>query len=157
MVALEVGWSEFIGPYSTLPTPTSIRLLEVAPGRPIRCSFQSVHLDDFPVYAALSYTWGNPRGVLPPGEYAETDRIATSRKEPILCDGRTMSIPVNCFEFLEQYQDLIDFVRSVDYDPQDLNLSTDNKYYIWIDALCIIQDSIGERARQVRIMDRVYR
>ncbi|KAK4446257.1 heterokaryon incompatibility protein-domain-containing protein [Podospora aff. communis PSN243] len=48
--------------YSPLPTPTSIRLLEILPvlGPEIHCSLIEVDLDDNPVFDALSYTWGNP-------------------------------------------------------------------------------------------------
>lgn len=46
--------------YSPLPTPSSIRLLEVKPGAPsdiIDCSLIIVNLSDAPEYQALSYTW----------------------------------------------------------------------------------------------------
>ncbi|KAK0609423.1 heterokaryon incompatibility protein-domain-containing protein [Immersiella caudata] len=48
--------------YSPLPTPTSIRLLEVLPvsGPEIHCSLTTIDLNDNPTFDAISYTWGNP-------------------------------------------------------------------------------------------------
>src|SRR5437667_12433709 len=48
--------------YNSLPTPSSIRLLEVlpSPDGEISCALVTADLDDDPVFDALSYTWGNP-------------------------------------------------------------------------------------------------
>jgi hypothetical protein len=49
--------------YDPLPTPTSIRLLQVLPSPPseVRCSVSTADLsNDGLVFDALSYTWGNP-------------------------------------------------------------------------------------------------
>jgi hypothetical protein len=62
-MAIAFDWTEWRGPYLPLPTPTSIRLLFVAPkehedpAESIRCSLSIVDLNDVPVYSALSYTW----------------------------------------------------------------------------------------------------
>lgn len=156
-MALQFGWTEHVdGPYSTLPTPTSIRLLEVAPGDTIQCSFKIVDLDDLPSYNALSYTWGNPRGVLPPEEDVEADRIAMNTTYSVLCDGKYIDVSANCHAFLKSFQKLrvvADFAPDVVADIR----FTANDVWIWIDAICINQNSLIERASQVRIMHRVYR
>ena len=48
--------------YAPLPTPTSIRLLELLPSEPgtISCSLATLDLEDKPEFDALSYTWGSP-------------------------------------------------------------------------------------------------
>jgi len=48
--------------YDPLPTPTSVRLLEILPiaGPDIHCTLVTVDLNDDPAFDALSYTWGNP-------------------------------------------------------------------------------------------------
>ncbi|KAM0189059.1 hypothetical protein ACHAPQ_009632 [Fusarium lateritium] len=54
--------------YSPLPTPSSIRLLQVKPGAPseiIDCSLITVSLLDAPEYRPLSYTWEIDRTSLP--------------------------------------------------------------------------------------------
>jgi hypothetical protein len=62
-IAIAFDWTEWRGPYLPLPTPTSIRLLFVAPKEhedareTIRCSLKFVDLNNVPVYSALSYTW----------------------------------------------------------------------------------------------------
>lgn len=61
--------------YEPLPSPTSIRLLEVLPSKDgeIRCLLTVADLEDAPAFDALSYTWGNPITI-----YEEPD------KEPLL-------------------------------------------------------------------------
>lgn len=72
--------------YRPLQTSGSIRLLQLKPGKddePIRCWLFEVRLDDWPLYQALSYTWGSP-----------TD------KSTIVCNESTVSIPRNLAEGL---------------------------------------------------------
>ena len=45
-----------------------IRLLTLHPGSrddPMKCDLSVVQLDEFPIYEALSYTWGDPAVVVP--------------------------------------------------------------------------------------------
>jgi hypothetical protein len=156
-MALDFGWDQYIGPYSALPTPTSIRLLEIAPGLPIRCSFKIVDLNDLPVYSALSYTWGNPRGILPAGEDVEADRIAMSAKYPILCDEEVMWVQANCYYFMLQFQQIQKDVLVRMPITVQMKIEKRDIHYIWIDATCINQNSTFERTCQVRIMSRVYK
>jgi hypothetical protein len=162
-MARAFNWTQWRGPYAALPTPTSIRLLRFVTGQagqpdlPIRCSFKVVDLNDLPVYSALSYTWGNPRGLLPPEDDVEADRIAMSKLYPILCDGEIIMVTANCYSFIQHLKLL---QRTVVYRPdvaREAALSSKEITYIWIDAICINQDSVFERTCQVRVMDRVYR
>lgn len=56
----------FDGPdfnYIRLPDKSSIRIIHLQPGpldSPIICSMSIHHIDDLPLYEALSYTWGSP-------------------------------------------------------------------------------------------------
>ena len=154
-MASEPDWSEPAKLYSALPTPTSIRLLKVDPTLlPIQCHFKVVDLNDIPVYSALSYTWGNPRSLIPPGEDVETDRLAMDKKHRISCEGHCVEVTANCHAFLLQFQKLHKAVAERKRGIQELILSTE---YIWIDAICINQQSETERASQVGVMDRIYR
>lgn len=159
-IAQEFGWTQWRGPYSALPTPTSIRLLKFVGGQtdsPIQCSFEIFDLNDLPVYNALSYTWGNPRGLLPPGEDVEADRIAMSAIYPILCEGQIIEITANCYSFIRSFQKHQESAANGTDTGVWIDFTTKAMSYIWIDAICINQDSMTERSSQVRIMDRVYR
>jgi hypothetical protein len=156
-MAVEFGWSEHIEPYAALRTPTSIRLLKVGSEIPIRCSFEEVDLNKAPSYSALSYTWGNPRGILPPDEDIETDKAAMDMKYPILCDGTLLEVSANCHAFLLRFQQLRAASLAGMECLKGSKVSARDVEYIWVDAICINQNSLSERASQVRIMDRVYR
>ncbi|KAF2824324.1 hypothetical protein CC86DRAFT_457122 [Ophiobolus disseminans] len=156
-MALAFGWSEHVGPYLPMPTPTSIRLLEVAPGQPFRLSFKIVNLDDLPVYSVLSYTWGNPRGILPSGEDVEADRIAMLAKYPVNCENCVLEVSANCYEFLKWFQTFQQAVCAGWEGVRVFNVSSKHVRYIWVDAICINQHSTKDKNCQVRIMDRVYR
>jgi hypothetical protein len=155
-MAFEFGWADCIGPYSALPSPTSIRVLDIVPRTkdPIQCSFKIVDLDKLPVYIALSYTWGNPRTVLPPGEDIETDQEAMNKRYAILCGTQVIEISANCHNFMLQFQLFREKVHTTD---NPLRFSAAEVQHIWIDAICINQDSVAERSSQVQIMDRIYR
>jgi hypothetical protein len=159
LMALEFGWANFIGPYTALPTPTSIRVLEISQSSPIKCWFKIVDLNDVPKYSALSYTWGNPRTILPPGEDVEADRIhySMATKFHIQCEGKAFEITANCYEFLVRFQQLRARVHDGSLRSDLPGLSSFDLQYLWIDAICINQDSLSERASQVRVMDRIYR
>jgi hypothetical protein len=156
-MAVEFGWSEYIEPYAALRTPTSIRLLKVRFESPIRCSFKEVDLNKAPSYSALSYTWGNPRGILPPDEDIETDKAAMDMKYPILCDGTLLEVSANCHAFLLRFQQLRAASLAGMESLKESKVSDRDVEYIWVDAICINQNSLSERASQVCIMDRVYR
>ena len=81
-------------------------------------------------YVALSYVWGGPGE-----EYWTSTANAEARKRPA---GLEESIlPATIF-------DAIQLTRQI------------GERYLWVDALCIIQDSQEDKAAQIPIMDRVY-
>ncbi|KAF9892254.1 hypothetical protein FE257_002031 [Aspergillus nanangensis] len=96
--------------YEPLPTPTSIRLLDILPeddSGMIRCSITVVDLEQSPVpkYSCLSYTWGNPlaRGVgLSAFDEAEQSGEYDSQNIAISCNGRLFHIRRNLFDALKQ-------------------------------------------------------
>jgi hypothetical protein len=151
LMALDFGLADNTsGPYAALPSPTSIRVLEFSPSDSVHCSLRVVDLDDLPVYCALSYTWGNPRTVLPPGADIAADCRAMKKKYPIICNNQVIEVTANCYYFIQHFLGIQEWGRS-GHDA----LGTSR--YIWIDSLSINQGCPSERASQVSIMDRIYR
>ena len=67
--------------YSKLPSPRSIRLLDIAPGKAsdlIEASLIVVELDQAPEFEALSYVWGSPNDPV-----------------DVLCDNEVISVTQN--------------------------------------------------------------
>ena len=136
--------------YKALPAHTAIRLLRVqqseqdlassaqAPGFSIElsCSLSVVDLDANPRYNCLSYCWGNPRGD------SSDNGMPTSPQADgtILVDRKRISIKRNLYDALVQLW----AIAPTKLDP------------IWIDAICINQQDVGERNRQVQLMRRIY-
>jgi len=102
--------------YAPLPS-NHIRLLEITtergklPGLPNQhrlfdpedvLVFQLVvaHLDDPPLYEALSYTWGNPLTVFETRRDWEQAEKKQSSKVPILCDRKLLCIGFSLYEVL---------------------------------------------------------
>ncbi|KAH8759828.1 heterokaryon incompatibility protein-domain-containing protein [Diaporthe sp. PMI_573] len=122
--------SNLLHDYSTVHYPTldadsaQIRLIILARGdidSPIRCSYRVVDLDDENLsYETLSYVWNDGAGT-----------------EPILVDGKAVSVTRSLFGALEQ-------------------LRVGCERTLWIDAICINQSDNAEKTRQVNMMGRIY-
>ncbi|KAF5969542.1 heterokaryon incompatibility (het-6OR allele) [Fusarium coicis] len=115
-----------------------IRLLHVEPGTfddPIRCSFRSASLKEVEAKAidfhALSYCWGDP---------TEREDIFLS-KEGEFDNGRE-ALPFSIGKSAAQA------IRRLRLERETL--------VIWIDAVCINQDDLEERAQQVTLMSQIY-
>jgi hypothetical protein len=85
---------------SPLPTPASIRLLEVtencsASDKP-SYSLTGFEFQNIPPYSALSYTWGNPL----PSEGSDDDDLWLNESRTINCNGYSVGIRLNLFEGL---------------------------------------------------------
>jgi hypothetical protein len=154
--------------YQPLPTSTSIRLVKLHSIRnyhdftidrkyePIKCSVVVVDLEDLPDYFALSYTWGDPRtlytnklDMFPPENWA-------APAFEIECNGKLVSITTNLYTALVSIRERFsrnEFATKLGprYLPHDSTGS-----YVWIDALCVNQDDIGEKNMQVPLMGRIY-
>ncbi|KAI5917082.1 HET-domain-containing protein [Camillea tinctor] len=104
-----------------------IRLLKIVPGKyddQIECLLDQVPLDSDPHFYSISYAWGN-----------------ASKTMPILLEGRPFDITINLYAALHQ-------MRALENEMEYLYT------YIWVDAICINQQDIEERSRQVpRIAD----
>ncbi|RYC57587.1 hypothetical protein CHU98_g8623 [Xylaria longipes] len=145
--------------YSALPTPTSIRLLEVSTSNPddlIQCRLHTVDLRHRPKYMALSYSWEKDGswtkfaasiagellgdalrhvGInLPKSKDTETDNTS---KRVMMCDGKKIINP-NLYDALLQ-------IRQV------------TPGYYWIDAVCMNQSDNAEKTQQLQMMSDIYR
>ncbi|KAF6832437.1 heterokaryon incompatibility protein [Colletotrichum musicola] len=111
-------------------------------------------IDHAPPYWALSYTWGPAlRG--PDGE--EPDPTAPQPRMTISCGGAPMQIGENLHDFLSLCRDKGFPVPGPKPPPGSLNWREGHAAYLWIDALCINQESLDERAQQVRLMAAIYK
>ncbi|WYZ35803.1 hypothetical protein EsH8_X_000450 [Colletotrichum jinshuiense] len=143
--------------YTPLATATSIRLLTIEKddgGTDIRLSFETVDLEEHPVYETLSYTWGKPCTAF--RTVAERDRVERA-DIPVLCDGRSIKVQENLYRYLQNWR------QAISVNPQDervklaakQNLSPPKR--LWIDALCINQSDNAEKNQQVAMMGRIYK
>jgi len=121
--------------YEQLPSPTHIRLLrrlskgeEATANSPPRVYLETYDLQTSPDFTALSYTWGS----------CVDDSDSTSQHSSevfqIECNGQLHVVTENLFHFLDSC-------------GQD---------FLWVDALCINQENLDERAQQVSLMGQIY-
>jgi hypothetical protein len=115
-------------------TQQSIRVInidpELSPEGLVQCSIHHTNIDAH--YNCLSYRWGSP------------DFLHT-----LIVDGRRLSINRSLHEFLTA-------VRTFTYrEPLQLHESH-LRDSLWVDAICIDQESRSEKAHQVAQMGKVY-
>jgi hypothetical protein len=104
------------------------RLLDVHHHSPERlCTFPE---GNHPQYVALSYCWGA----------AQPEQVKTTR-----ANVRNRHGVIDQSVFPQTLQDAIEVCRSLDI------------YYIWIDALCIVQDDDEDKALEIAKMGSIYR
>ncbi|KAI0523661.1 heterokaryon incompatibility protein-domain-containing protein [Xylaria bambusicola] len=140
----------------------SIRLLEIVPALPdeqIECVLTTIHdIEDAPGFEALSYVWGD-----------------TLSSQSILCNGIHMTVTQNLEEALRYLRPLPSwesvqtwstnhylhssrqvwrsFARNR-YEQQENTMLL--RLPVWVDAICINQDDLAERANQVKLMRKIY-
>ncbi|KAK1495374.1 hypothetical protein CTAM01_08503 [Colletotrichum tamarilloi] len=107
-----------------------IRLLKLLKGNyndPVRVELQVADLAIKPEYEALSYTWAD-------------ENKDSSKCEKVYIGDRwdTLLVTKNCFNAL----------RRLRYSNRSRKL--------WVDAICINQNDVGERSHQVGIMQNIY-
>ncbi|KAH7370293.1 HET domain-containing protein [Rhexocercosporidium sp. MPI-PUGE-AT-0058] len=117
-------------PYAYSPLVVdSIRLLGLGATDCSAGTLKTVHLSKAPPYFALSYTWD-----------------AQTRDVPIQVDDQTLSVGPSLAEAIRRLQELI--VDDSASDPQ--------VKWVWIDQICINQDDVSERSKQVQLMNSIY-
>ncbi|KAI0840942.1 hypothetical protein F5Y06DRAFT_233735 [Hypoxylon sp. FL0890] len=113
-------------PYRQLDE-TEVRLLRILPGTgPIECIIHQMPLAEVICFYALSYVWGD-----------------ATEKETIILEGQPFHITKNLYEALYQFRQR----------PYDIGHPKD---YFWVDAICINQEDVDERSRQVSRMMDIY-
>ena len=135
-------------PYVWTPLGDSdyeIRVVDIAPAtvdvnEPVQCHTRQLSLRDFTykvdeMYQALSYTWG-PR-----------NRDGSHLTEKIWVDGKMLKVTANLHAALKQIRSHLDARRLTIFGRRPP---------LWVDALCINQEDVEERGRQVKSMAWIY-
>jgi hypothetical protein len=106
-----------------------IRVLEILPGtkETIQCQLIHTSLEKPASYNALSYTWGD----------------SSRPRVEIIIDGQSLKVTENCAAAL--------------YELRQEATASSKRQIIWIDAICINQNDLGERSQQVLLMGEIYR
>ncbi|KAI0489506.1 heterokaryon incompatibility protein-domain-containing protein [Xylaria cf. heliscus] len=116
-------------PYRQL-IDNDIRLLNILPGHgTLECVLHQMPLAKEHMFYALSYTWGN-----------------NNESEEILLDGEPFKVTRNLHEALQQFRERPGSPAVIGF-PDD---------YFWVDAICLNQDDVEEKARQVPRMMEIY-
>jgi hypothetical protein len=133
--------------YDKLPSGSHLRLLELLPGDGgrLECDIATYPLDgpDTPPYRALSYCWQNPKfddlviggNRIPHDDALRSQYLAC---HPLWCGERRLLISTSLRDALRRLR------------------SESEPTMLWVDALCINQDDLDERASQVLLMQRIY-
>lgn len=134
--------------YNKLLTETpQFRLLQLVPGENTRleCEISTHVLDspEAPAHTALSYTWDNPKHdnlVVNGQRISEKDELRTKYKirHPLWCGSNRLLISTGLRDALLKIRDKNDATT------------------LWVDAICINQDDLAERASQVLLMQRIF-
>jgi hypothetical protein len=134
--------------YEALPDSYCFRIFELLPGVGTSklCGQISIeNLDDkeIPYYRALSYTWMESKydNLIIAGEKViefPGPREIYSIQHPIWINGCPLLISTNLRDALRRFRD------------------SDQSVRLWIDAICINQQDLDERANQVLLMPRIY-
>jgi Heterokaryon incompatibility protein (HET) len=118
--------------YHPINTPDAIRMLQLLAGEagdPIHIRLSHHPLTDLPKCEVLSYVWG-----------------PEDREQDIICEGKILKATPNLLEVLRRLRQRM--LKSEHCDQTGL---------LWIDAICINQDDLVERSRQVQLMRDVYK
>jgi hypothetical protein len=163
--------------YASLPSASSIRLLEISTKKcnpkeedksysdgytkdVIVCKLHTADLDDLenpPSYDALSYTWGNPFSIFRSKEDAAKADILYATKVPIICNGMVLHVGRNLYDALLQLRMTRRSKLALNFFHSTLEPRPAVQQLVWIDAVCINQEDLLERNSQVQIMDQIYR
>ncbi|EFQ28953.1 heterokaryon incompatibility protein [Colletotrichum graminicola M1.001] len=150
--------------YSELPTDSSIRILQIAPDGSDIQSF-SLRLNTFPLegappFWALSYTWG-------PLDFDECSAQLTgseTRLHDVECDGQVVRVGETLYDYLDQVKKEMSSsfgARKHQTGPPAASPSyrlplPAKAVNLWVDAMCIDQNSSQEKSHQVQMMGQIY-
>ncbi|KAL8834197.1 MAG: hypothetical protein Q9176_007625 [Flavoplaca citrina] len=134
--------------YSALPSPHSIRLVQLKPGvtniwSDITLSLRTTSLNEAVEYDVLSYTWGDPLTPFSRKDGSNWGMDAV-RRYPINIDGYLLEVTASLIDALHALADT------------GTRKSAMKSQYIWIDSICINQEDPLERAAQISIMGSIY-
>ena len=102
------------------------------PEAPIRCTVSEAKFSDRPQYEALSYMWGD-------------DTV----QRPIVINDQPLQVTQNLFHAVHFLR-----TRQRSLDGSVIPGSPGARY--WIDAICINQNDVHEKNKQIRIMPHIY-
>ena len=123
----------------------SIRLVRISRlkylGSYLVCHLESFRLDSCPKFQALSYTWGSPFGPHHPRSKPSSTQLDDwdTPSQPITCNGNPILIRKNL------------------HDAFNAIFDSEEKGWLWCDLLCINQQDIVERRKQISLMSEIYR
>lgn len=152
--------------YDPLPTPTSVRLLEVLPGKPgqmIHCQLHVVDLAGGPEFTAVSYSWEkNPSWANQVLSYAQASMKALGQgteaglQRPLLTRDENVHQAIAASEVHDaSLKAIVCDAKTIKIKPNLydclLQLRKQSPGFYWIDALCINQKNIDERSSQVQM------
>ncbi|KAF2681084.1 hypothetical protein K458DRAFT_310422 [Lentithecium fluviatile CBS 122367] len=161
--------------YTPLPSPTSIRLLELVPSedqRVVQCSLRAFELEDAPLFFALSYTWGNPLmrlkstiafpknshtlNTVPNLSASDPDNGIFSQiyGEPESSKSSRRHSVFCDGRIIKVTSNLKDALRML---ASSITSQSPSPTYYWIDALCMDQQNILERNAQVAKMAEIFK
>ncbi|KAF5874775.1 putative heterokaryon incompatibility protein [Botrytis fragariae] len=137
---------------SVLPSPF-IRLLSLDSGsdEPVRVTLHEVNLENAPAYDCLSYTWSDPLYHALSLE-EEIHRSNDKREHSILCNGQNLLITESLLLALKEFSK----DNNEDSSRSGKVGNFKRERFMWIDGICINQDSIEERNIQVGMMGEIY-
>lgn len=114
-----------------------VRFMKLCPApwsEPIKCDIINFSVDEAPAYVALSYAWGDP-----------TDTVE------ITLNDKPFHITTNLFNALRQ-------LREFCWNPSAApDVFQNRNLLFWIDALCINQANIAEKASQIPHIGAIYK
>ncbi|KAI0882628.1 heterokaryon incompatibility protein-domain-containing protein [Annulohypoxylon maeteangense] len=99
----------------------------------IKCYLHHEKLSSNPSFCALSYVWGS-----------------TENMQVIIVDEGSLQVTQNL------YDALLEFRRRLLEDPEELIDEDPRNFYLWVDAICINQTDIEEKAFQIPKMGDIY-
>ncbi|KAJ9650343.1 hypothetical protein H2198_010351 [Neophaeococcomyces mojaviensis] len=134
--------------YAPLSTRSSICLLQIETVNQgsILATLFTTELDSVPLYDALSYTWGCPLSPYLPSKKGK-EAVA---QQTIFLEYRGQS---QRLYITPNLKDALIALQTINLAP----LSTQRCAYLWVDAICINQSDLDEKAVQVRLMKNIYR